>query len=160
MDGGLPDGASLWLQMPFPPSTLGSLQGRTAPLQVMLVPQKTLEVCPVCKPPGIAPAVLPWRFLVPPAEWQVHLPPGSAEATSAGSLSRLSVLPLSGLQLLHAGTFHALLPSGEGCLLPIGPDPQGRAPHPSPAPFPRLASAHQQPAAWQPETSPYYCHIS
>ena len=38
--------------MPFPPSALGSLRGRTAPLQVMLVPQEeTLEVCAVCKPP-------------------------------------------------------------------------------------------------------------
>ena len=159
-DGGLPDGASLWLQMPFPPSTLSNLWGRTAPLQVILVPEEeTLEVCAVWKPPGIAPAVLPWRFLVPPAEQWVCLPLGSAEATSASGLSRLSILPLSTLWLLHAGTFHALLPSNEGCLLPIRPGPQGRAPHPSPSPFLRLASAHQQPTAWWPETSPSYCHI-
>ena len=123
-DGGLPDRALLWLQMLFPPSTLGGLQGRTAPLQVMQIPQEgTLEVCAVCKPPGISPAVLLWRFLVPPTEWWVCLPPGSAEATSAGSLSGLSILPLSALQQLHAGTFHAILPSGEGCLFPIRPGP-------------------------------------
>ena len=123
-DGDLPDRASLWLQMHFPPSTLGGLQGRTAPLQVMQVPQEeTLEVCAVCKPPGIAPAVLLWRFLVPPAEQQVCLPPGSAEATSAGGLSGLSIPSHSTLWQLHAGTFHALLPSGEGCLLPIGAGP-------------------------------------
>ena len=121
----------------------------------MLVPQEeTLEVCAVCKPPGIAPTVLPWRFLVPPAEQQVHPPLGSAEATSAGGLGRLSVLPLSALWLLHAGTFHALLPSSEGCLLSIRPGPQGRAPHPSPTPFLGPASAHQWPTTWQPETSP------
>ena len=71
-DGGLPDGTLLWLQMSLPLSTLGSLQGRTAPLQVMLVPQEeTLEVCAVWKPPGIALAILLWRFPVPPAEQQV-----------------------------------------------------------------------------------------
>ena len=146
-DGGLPDGASLWLQMPFSPSALDGLRGRTAPLQVAQVPQEeTLEVCAVCKPPGIAPAVLLWKFLAPPAEWQVHLPLGSAEATSAGGLGGLSIPPLSAIWLLHAGTFHALLPSDEGCLLPIRPGPQGRAPHPSLAPFLQLASAHQQPA--------------
>ena len=127
----------------------------------MLAPQEeTLEVCAVCKPPGIAPAVLLWRFLVPPAEWWVHLPLGSAETTSAGGLSGLSILPLSTLQLLHAGTFHALLPRSEGCLLPIRPGPQGRAPHPSLTPFLGLASAHKWPSTWQPETSPSYCHIS
>ena len=114
----------------------------------MQVPQEeTLEVCAVCKPPGIAPAVLLWRFLVPPAEWWVSLHLGSSETTSAGGLSGLSVLPLSTLWLLHAGTYHTLLPSGEGCLLPIGPGPQGRAPHPSVTPFLRLASTNQQPAA-------------
>ena len=36
---------------------------RTAPLQVMLVPQEeTLEGLCSCKPPGIAPAVLLWSF--------------------------------------------------------------------------------------------------
>ena len=81
--------ASLWLQMPVPPSALGGLQGRTAPLQVVLVPQEeTLEVYAVCKPPGIDPVVLPWMFLVPPAEQWVCLPLGSAEANSAASLSR------------------------------------------------------------------------
>ena len=86
-NGGLLDGALPWLQMPVSPSTLGGLQGRTAPLQVVLVPQEeTLEVNAVCNPPGIAPIVLPWKFLAPPAEWQVCLPLGSAEANSAGSL--------------------------------------------------------------------------
>ena len=114
----------------------------------MQVPQEeTQEVCAVYKPPGIAPAVLLWKFLDPPAELQVCPPPGSAEATSAGSLSILSIPPLSALQLLHAGTFHALLPSNEGCLLPIELGPQGRALHPLLAPFLRLASAHQWPAA-------------
>ena len=115
----------------------------------MLVTQEeTLEVCVVCRPPGIVPAVLFLRFLVPPAEWQVCLPLGSAEATSASDLSRLSVPPLSALWLLHAETFHATLPSGEGCLLPIGPGPQGRAQCPSPAPSPRPTSPHQLPATW------------
>ena len=78
------------------PSALGGLQGRTVPLQVVLVPQgETLEVCAACKPPGIALAVLPWEFLAPPAEWQVCPPLGSAEADSASGLSRQSILPLS-----------------------------------------------------------------
>ena len=64
----------------------------------MQVPQEeTLEVCAICKPPGIAPAVLLWKFLVPPAEWWVLPPLGSAEATSASGLSGLSILPLSAL---------------------------------------------------------------
>ena len=50
------------------PSALGGLQGRIAPLQVALVPQEeTQGVCAACKPPGIAPVVLPWKFLAPPA---------------------------------------------------------------------------------------------
>ena len=127
----------------------------------MQVPkEETLEVCAVCKPPGTAPAVLLWRFLVPPAERQVCPPLGSAEAASAGGLGRLSILPLSALQQLHAGTFHALLPSGEGCLLPIRPGPRGRAPYPSFTPFLGPASAHQWLTACQPEISPSYCHIS
>ena len=143
---GLPDGASLWLQMPFPPPALGGLQGRTAPLQVVQVPQEeTQEVYEVCKPPGIAPADLLWMFLDSPAEQQVCPPPGSAEATSAGGLGGLFVLPPSALQQLHAGTFHALSPSNEDCLLPTGPGPQGRAPHPLLTQFLGPASAHQQP---------------
>ena len=40
-----------WLQMPFPPYTLGGLQGRRASLQVALVPQEeTLEVYAVINP--------------------------------------------------------------------------------------------------------------
>ena len=159
--GGLPARTSLWLWMSCPPSTLGGLQGRTPPLPVMLVPQEeTLEVWVICRPPGIIPAVLFLRFLVPPAEHWVCPPLGSAEATSAGGLSRLSILPLSTLWLLHAETFHASLLSGEGCLLPIGPGSQGRAQCPSPTPSPRLTSPHQPPATWQPETSPSYFHIS
>ena len=92
------------------PSTLSGLRGRTAPLQVALFPQEeTLEVCAVCKPPGIAPVVLPWKFLAPPAEWQVLPPLGSAEANSAGSLSGQSVLPLSALWLLHAETISCII---------------------------------------------------
>ena len=107
----------------------------------MLVPQEeTLEVCVVCRPPGIFPAVLFLRFLVLPAEQRVSLPLGSAEPTSAGSLSRLSIPALSALQLLHVKTFHASLPSSEGCLLPIGPGSQGRAQCPSPTPSPGLTS--------------------
>ena len=138
----------LWLQMPFPPPALGGLQGRTAPLQVAQIPQeKTQEVYEICKPPGIAPADLLWKLLDPPAEQQVCPPLGSAEATSAGGLRGLFIPPPSALWLLHAGTFCALSPSNEGCLLPTGPGPQGRALHPLLAPFLRLASAHQQPAA-------------
>ena len=115
----------------------------------MLVPQEeTLEVCVICRPPRIVPAVLFLRFLVPPAELQVHLPLGSAEATSASSLSRLSIPPLSALQLLHAETFNASLLSNEGCLLPIGPGPQGRALCPLPAPSPGPTSPHQLPTTW------------
>ena len=120
--------------------------------------EETLEVCVICRPPGIVPAVLFPRFLVPPAEWQVHLPLGLAEATSASGLGGLSILPLSTLWLLHAETFHPSLPSSEGCLLPIESGPQGRAQHPSPTPSPGPISPHQQPAAWQPETSPSYYH--
>ena len=145
---GLLDGALPWLQMPIPPSTLSGLLGRTAPLQVVLVPQEeTLEVCAVCKPPGIVPVVLPWKFLAPPAEWWVCPPLGSAEANSAESLSGQSIPPLSTLWLLHAGTSHALLPHGEGCLLHIRLGSRGRALHPLLAPFLRLASTHQWPAA-------------
>ena len=122
--------------MPFPPYALGGLQGRTAPLQVALVPQEeTLEVCAVCKPPDIAPVVLPWMFLAPPAEQWVHLPLGSAEANSARSLSRRSVPPLSALQQLHAGTSHVLLPQDVGYLPPISLGSQGRALHPLFFPF-------------------------
>ena len=113
-----------------------------------------MEVCVVCRPPGTIPEVLFLRFLVPPAEWQVCPPSGSDEATSAGGLGRLSVLPLSALQLLHAETFHASLLSSEGFLLPIRPGSQGRAQCPSPTPSPRLTSPHQPSAAWWPETSP------
>ena len=121
MNGGLWDGALPWLQMPFPPNALGSLQGRTAPFQVVLVPQEeTMEVYAVCKPLDIAPVVLPWMFLAPSAERQVCLPLGTAEANSAGSLGRQSVLPLSTLWWLHARTSHVLLPHDVGYLLPIG----------------------------------------
>ena len=122
--------------MPFPSSTLGGLWGRTAPLQVMLVPQEeTLEVYAVCKPPGIAHVVLPWKFLAPPAEWWVHPPWGSAEANSASNLSGWSFPPLPTLRQSHVGTSHVLLPHNVGCLPPIGLESQGRALHPSFFPF-------------------------
>ena len=147
--GGLPTVTLLWLQMSSPPSTLGSTQGRTPPLPVMLVPQEeTLEVCLVCRPPGIVPAVVFLRFLVPPAKWWICPPLGSAEVTSASGLRRLSILPLSALWLLHAETFHASLPSSEGCLSPIRPGPQGRAQCPSPVPSPGPTSPHQLPTTW------------
>ena len=91
MVGGQPAGTLFWLQVSSPPSTLGSLPGRTSPLLAMPVPQEEiLGVCVACRPPDIIVVILPLRFLVPLAEWQVCPPLGSVEATSAGSLSRLS----------------------------------------------------------------------
>ena len=75
----------LWLLVPLLPSALGGLQGMTAPPQgVLVLQEETQGVSATYKPPGIAPAVLPWMFLALPAEWQVCLPLGSAEAYSAG----------------------------------------------------------------------------
>ena len=122
--------------MPFLLHALGGLGGRTAPLEVLLAPQEeTLAVCTTYKLPDIALVVPPWTFLGPPAEWQVCPPQGSAEASSAGGLSRLSILPPSTLWWLHAGTSHVVLPCNVGYLLPIGIGFQGRALHPLFSPF-------------------------
>ena len=78
----------LWLQEPFPPHIFGGMGGRTALLQVLLAPQEEIvAVYAAYIPPNITLVALPLSFLAPPAEWQVRLPQGSAEACSAGSLS-------------------------------------------------------------------------
>ena len=144
-DEGLPDRASPWLLVPLLPSTLGGLQGMTAPPQGALVLQEeTWGVYATYKLPGRAPAVPPWMSLAPPAEWQVCPPLGSAEASSANGPSGQFIWPLSTLQWLHARTFHILSPCNMGCPLPISPGSLGRTLHPLFSPFLKLTSAHQQ----------------
>ena len=74
-------------------------------------------------------------FLAQPAERWVCPPLGSAEANFASGLSGQSILPLSVLQQLHAGTSHVVLPCNVGYLLSIGPGSRGRALHPLFFPF-------------------------
>ena len=77
-----------WLQEPFPPHILGGLGERTALFQVFPAPQEeTLAVYAAYRLPNITLVAPLLSFPVPPAEWQVCPPQGSAEACSASSLS-------------------------------------------------------------------------
>ena len=84
-------------------SALGSLQRKTPPPSLALVPQAViLAASVVCKPQGIGIGFLLLLFRGLPAEWQMHLPLGPALVALACGLGRLFALPPSTLHWQHA----------------------------------------------------------